>query len=337
MTAAWSLAALKSGEPPDVVMMGTDPVLSITAALFWKWIRPATRIVHWCFDLYPEAAVADGLLPPNGFFTRLCRRLLRSAYGSCDAIVDIGSCMRERLAHYASPAIWTTLPPWALVEPDRRVEADPLERQRLFGKARVGLLYSGNFGRAHSYEDLLALARRLRGEEVRLVFSIRGNRERELRAAISLDDSNIGFAPFASDDCLERRLAAADIHVVSLREEWTGTVVPSKFFGAIAIGRPVIFAGSPDSGVARWIREYGLGWVLTPDTLAEVATELTGIGGNSAALRRLGEHCRQVYQQVFSRERMIAQWDCLLRGLLSGDTAGERGVRLGETAPEYTQ
>jgi colanic acid biosynthesis glycosyl transferase WcaI len=333
MTVAWSLAALQAGvDPPEVVIIGTDPILSVTAALFWKRIRPQTRIVHWCFDLYPEAAVADGLLQSDGFFTRSCGRLLRSAYGACDAIVDIGSCMQQKLAAYPSPAIRATLPPWAFIEPERPIEPDREEREMLFGNARMGLLYSGNFGRAHSHEELLTLARRLRGEDIRFVFSIRGNREQELRAAISADDSNIGFAPFASEDRLEQRLAAADIQVVSLREEWTGTVVPSKFFGAIAIGRPVIFAGSPDSAVARWIEQYKLGWVLNGSTVHKVAEDLRLIARSPAALRQLGEHCRRVYQDVFSRDRTIAQWDRLLRSILPADQLGEDRTHPGRTA-----
>jgi hypothetical protein len=47
-----------------------------------------------------------------------------------------------------------------------------------------------------------------------------------------------------------------------LRKEWTGTVVPSKFFGALAIGQPVLFVGSRESSVARIIEEHGVGWLI---------------------------------------------------------------------------
>ena len=76
--------------------------------------------------------------------------------------------------------------------------------------------------------------------------------------------------PFAfKQSDLEVRLSAADIHVVTLRDEWTGTVVPSKFFGALAVGRPVLFAGSPKSAVARWIVKHRVGWVLTESSMPE--------------------------------------------------------------------
>src|SRR5207247_168597 len=113
--------------------------------------------------------------------------------------------------------------------------------------------------------------RRLRGAGACLCFAVRGNRADELRAAIRPDDDNVQLAGFAPEEALEARLAAADIHLVSLRPEWSGVVVPSKFFGALAVGRPVLFAGPRDCGIARWIEEHGVGWVLEAGTEEQVA------------------------------------------------------------------
>src|SRR5439155_22933525 len=145
-----------------------------------------------------------------------------------------------------------TLVPWALVEPASPPKPDPATRRELFGDAALTLLYSGNFGRAHSYDEFLALARALRGDPLSICFAVRGNRADELRREVRADDANIRFAGFAPESELETRLGAADIHLVSLRPEWTGIVVPSKFFGSLASGRPVIFAGDPKSALARW-------------------------------------------------------------------------------------
>ena len=115
-----------------------------------------------------------------------------------------------------------------------------------------------------------------------------------------------------------QRLSAADIHLVSLQPEWTGTLVPSKFFGSLAIGRPVIFAGSEDSAIARWTRMYKLGWVLTKDNLNEVAEELARISTTPGRMEELNRRCYQVYQDVFSRTHVIDTWDHELRKVMAG-------------------
>ncbi len=317
MTAAWSLEALRPGPRPDVVLVGTDPILSVSALRAWRLFRPAVKRVHWAFDVYPQAAVADGLLSEGSPVAHLLARLAASAVGTADLVADIGPCMRGLLP--ASPAARReTFPPWALVEPPAPLEADPGERRLLFGDARLGILYSGSFGRAHSFAELLALARRLRGTGIHFAFSVRGNREAELRAAVGPDDANVSFVPFVPEQDLARRLGAADLHAVSLRPEWTGTVVPSKFQAALAAGRPVLFAGSPAASPARWIAELGVGFNLTssPESLDSAAEALLGLADDPAALTSLKVRCHAAYAGKFSRGRTIPAWHQALLDLV---------------------
>jgi glycosyltransferase involved in cell wall biosynthesis len=220
------------------------------------------------------------------------------------------------VAAYGSRARRVTLVPWALSEPNRPVPPDPSARRELFGGASLGMLYSGNFGRAHSFEEFLALARHLRGADAAICFAVRGNRADELRAAVRADDTNVTFAGFAPESELEKRLAAADVHLVSLRPEWTGVVVPSKFFGSLAAGRPVVFAGSPDSAIAGWIQEFAVGWVLTADNVNEVASDLRALSHDPARLAELQSRCHTVYQKHFSWRAVTDVWDNELRALL---------------------
>lgn len=310
MTGAWCARSV-GGEAPDVVIVGTDPVMSVAAAAVWKRVRPKTVTAHWCFDLYPEAAVADGLLRAGSGVVRAMQRVAGAAYRSCDVIADLGPCMRERIAGYGTAARLETLTPWALEEPAGVLPVDEGERARVFGPGvRLGMLYSGNFGRAHSGEEMLALAEGLRGDGGVLALSVRGNRAGELVEKAKGLAREVGFA---EETGLAARLGCADVHVVSLREEWTGMVVPSKFFGALAAGRPVVFAGGEGSGVARWVREHGVGWVVRRGEEGEVVRALRGWVGNAEAVGAMRERCWRVYREEFSRERVVGRWDGVLR------------------------
>ena len=321
MICAWSLLALNRSVQPDVLIVGSDPVLSPLVSLVWKILRPRVRLVHWCFDLYPEAAIADGLLRKNSLAARLFTGLMRCAYRRFDLIVDIGSCMRQRLMKYGSAAAVDTIVPWALVEPDGPTAIPATERREIFGDAKLGLLYSGSFGRAHTWRGILEIARALHTSGGRVVFSVRGNAVAGLREEVEKSGSPVDFIEFASAAGLNSRLSAADVHVVSLREEWTGTVVPSKFFGALAIGRPVLFVGSAHSAIAKWIRQMGVGWVLDPERIEMLATELSQWAQSPEAKSRLFEHCHTVYQREFSQLRALDHWDRVLRALLSGSSS----------------
>lgn len=342
MLLAWTWrAAVTPRSRSECVVIGTDPILAVLVAIPWRILRPRSRIVHWCHDLYPQAAVADGMLRSDSRALGWLNWLLRRAYRRCDVIADLGPCMREQLiraggfadagdsaalagtagdaeAIHARQAIagttLTTLTPWSLVEPDQVVAADPRVRNEIFGEARLGLLYSGNLGRAHQFELFLELARQLRGDSVGFCYAGRGPKMQELQAAVSSEDTNIRFAGFASEQELELRLGAADVHMVSLQAEWTGTVLPSKFFGALAIGRPVLFLGSPRCAIAEWIERFQIGWVLNRDSLPGLAQRLRALSQDARALEELNNRCFRVYQAMFSRQKQMAGWHECLRG-----------------------
>lgn len=318
MIVAWCRIAFRSRQSlPDILLIGTDPVLSILVARVVRLFRPSVKIVHWAYDLYPEAALADGLMRTDSRFIRLIKSLLRSAYRSCDLVADLGQCMRQRLEAYGHTCRKITIPPWALVEPEAVEQADSSLRRKLFGDARLTLLYSGNFGRAHEFTEFLLLARQLRNTGISMGFSVRGNRVEELRNAVTTDDTNIRFLPFAEESELSRHLATGDIHLVSLRKNWTGIVVPSKFFGCLASGRPVIFAGEEQSCISKWIREYQLGWHLSEGNVTEIAEALQAISQSPEQLQSKQQHCWDIYQKHFSREHLSEAMHRELSSLLS--------------------
>lgn len=80
-----------------------------------------------------------------------------------------------------------------------------------------------------------------------------------LENRVRLKTSILKMAEFTTLVALEMRLAAADVPIVTLHSEWTCVVVPSRFFGAIATGRPVLFIGSASAGIASWIKDPGAG------------------------------------------------------------------------------
>jgi colanic acid biosynthesis glycosyl transferase WcaI len=320
---AWMLAAWLARSPGlgsfDAIVIGSDPAFSAAIAPGLRRLFPAAAIVHWCFDLYPEAITAEGINAGPFPFERMARRLMRFGYGACDALVDIGPRMRERLAGYGAAARQETLVPWALAEAELPIPVDMTVRAELFPRAKLALLYSGTMGRAHEFAVLLRLARACRarsGDAISFCFSTRGNRSDQLRRAVGEGDTNISFAAFADELTLQRRLAAADIHLVSLRADWAGIVVPSKFFASLAVGRCVLYAGPAESEIARWIAEHDVGFHLTDDNVDAVAARLHEAVDDGARLARLRDNALAVYRREWSKTVTNERWDRLLRELI---------------------
>ncbi len=288
----------------DAVIVGTDPPMGYMLAPLLKKIQRRSKIFLWSFDLYPQALVASGKLNKNGLFYSFLTRIAKVGYRSIDHIFSIGSCMTNaiRLAGYKGTV--TSCVPWSIVEssPDPMSDSGFLGSDR--GLSDIQFLYSGTLGSAHAVEPLLELAAIQKSWKFNVMVCGRGNHMNVLQAEVNKRGLPIHFAGFVPEAELTKRLTAAHVHIVTLEPEWLGVVVPSKFFTALALGRPVLFLGPPESAVAHWIAENRVGWTATNDlssTLEKVGLDLS----DRKQREEISQRCKETYFQQFSREICI--------------------------------
>jgi len=306
-----------SNKPYDAIVLGTDPAFGYLMFPLLKFFRPNTRLIYWSFDMYPEAIMADN----GGGLSRmsmLFRPLTRICYSVLDGIADIGPCMRRLLDGYRHRAVRSTLVPWALIEPEEPLKPDFEVRNRLFGNAKLTILYSGTIGKAHEFDCFINLARELRrrGASISFCFAGRGNRYHELREMVKDEDTNIFLADFIDEKGLQLRLGAGDIHMISLRRGWEGVVVPSKFFGSLAVGRPLLYQGSEESSIKMWIEKFGVGYCVNNDNIEQIADELCKLSHDPFLLSKLQWKAKHCYNEHFSRKKVLDEWNLFLKSIL---------------------
>jgi len=308
---------LKTLPDPDVLILGTDPQFSQFMFPLLRKRMPDTRLALWGFDLYPEILEVMGS-PVIALCAKAMRPLMKILYRPVDLLADIGPCMQQRLSAYAPHALRETLVPWALVEMGQSGAPDSRIREELFGDAQVGILYSGTIGQAHVFEKFIRLARDLRnrGASVAICFAGHGNRYAEMQSMVTTEDTNIRFAGFCPLEELGARLVAADLHMISLRSGWEGAVVPSKFFGALAASKPVLYDGAPESDIGVWIKDLDLGILLTDDSLEDAAQRIIEFVDNREKLKIWQQAVLYIYKEKFSRDCVIDQWDRVMRSML---------------------
>ena len=312
MTAAW-LARIAELGPFDAVVVGSDPAFSPMLGRGLRRLLPAAALVHWCFDLYPEAIAAEGGNAAVRMLVPAARQLMKWSYGAYDALVDIGPRMQERLAAYGTGAVQRTLVPWALAEPPSRAVADPQVRAELFPRAKLALLYSGTMGRAHDYRAFLELARACRarsGDDVAFCFSSRGNRQDELRAAVTRRRHERHPGP------LRRRGGAAG----------DGSAPPTFISSACSRSGRASWSRRSSSALWRWGGPCSTRGPATPRSpagsrpttsasrsrggpLAAVVDRLHALIGQPDDLGRWQNNAFAVYQREFSKKVVNDRWD----------------------------
>lgn len=298
----------------DVVIFGTDPQFSFFIIPLLSFFRPQLCITIWGFDLYPEAIVADGIKVPE-LILKILKWWSGISYRKCGLLVDIGSCMRRRFSGYNSNAKFETIVPWALDEPEELEEQDNETRKEMFGNASLGILYSGTIGRAHQFDEFILLARELRKRKASISFCFagQGNKYKDLQNMVTSEDSNITFAGFVDEKLLPLRLSAADIHMISLRHGWEGAVVPSKFFGSLAAGKPLLYCGTPKSCIAEIIQKEEFGFIIDKDNIINIADHLEELSKNKTNLIKMQTKAFNIYREHFSKNSQCIKWNKCLR------------------------
>jgi glycosyltransferase involved in cell wall biosynthesis len=305
----------------DVVVAKTDPPLLGVVVAPVAWLRGA-RTVNWLQDLFPEVAVALGQPRLPRPAVSLLRALRNLALRASAMNVAIGEGMRRHLAAQGlAPAKLAVIANWSHENAIRPMAAsDSRLRQRLGLADRFVVGYSGNLGRAHEWQPLLEAARALVDEpRIALLVGGGGHGYEALRREVASSGlGNIGFQPYHPLEFLSDSMAAADLHLVSLRPELEGLVLPSKFYGIAAAARPVAFIGDPGGELARLIVDEDCGFVVPTGRGDLLAQGIRAMAGDPLRARRQGNNARRLLEQRFSRAAAHEQWHHLLADVANG-------------------
>jgi len=286
--------AIRRSRDAIVVAMTDPPLLSVVAAL------AAPRVVNWIQDLFPEVAQGLGM---RGF--GLARRARDWSLRRARRNVVLGTRMAERVANSAAVVQhnWATdgLAPVA-------GDANPLRREWKLGD-RFVVGYSGNLGRAHEFATIVAAARALPSIDFLIVGS--GAQLANVRRETH-DLPNVHFHPYQPRELLSESLSTADAHLISLQPQLEGLIVPSKFYGILAVARPAIFIGDPDGEVARLIDAQHCGFVVQPGDTAALVDAIRSLASDRAAAAAMGSAGRVLYETRFAPEIAFAGWERIL-------------------------
>ena len=306
--------------PRDIVIAKTDPpLMSVVARPVAR--RNGARLVNWLQDIYPETAVELGVPFMRGPVAASLAALRNATLREAAATVVVGDLMGRKVEALGAPAERIhVIPNWCNDEDIVAAADNPLRRQwNLTDKFVLG--YSGNLGRAHEFATVLAAAERLR-EEPRVAFLMIGGGKRfdELSAAVQARGlaGAFRFLPYQARTLLSYSLGAADAHWVSLDPRLEGLMVPSKFYGIAAAGKPIVVIGDPNGELGRLVQGNACGFAIAPGDSEALTATLRQLLNAPQTVSEMGARARQMLDAHFTRRQGLARWRRLLDKLDAG-------------------
>ncbi len=312
-------AAVALGTPrPDLLMCMTDPpMVGDVALLVARWFRAPLLVVSE--DVFPEIAVQLERLS-NPALVWLLGAMTRFYLERADRVVAIGERMRERLvAKHADPSRIRVIPNWVdtrAVMPQSQDNPWAAEHDL---SERFVVMHSGNVGHAQDLDTLVRATTFLRDlDNLQVVIIGSGARHAEVSGlATRLAADAVRFLPYQPRERLAESLSAADVHFVGLGSGLAGYVVPSRLYGILAAGRPVLVAADSDSETARVVTEARCGVVVPPGRPELVAAAIRDFAAGAHDGAEMGRRGRLYVEAEADRDVAIDRYRKVVAELLA--------------------
>ncbi len=299
-----TIAGMRLPRPDLVLTLTTPPLISLLGTLLQR-LRGSRHFI-WEMDMYPDVAIDLGTFRAGGLLDRMVGALADFSRQRADGVIALGECMRQRLIGRGVDAAKIAVAEnWA-----DGSAIQPLQRPGRSNDARdLVVLYSGNLGLAHDLDTVTGAMLELRQDDrVHFVFAGSGGRRAELERFVTEHAiQSVAMRPYAPRASLSESLAVGDVGLVTQRDATCGSVVPSKVYGLLAAGRPIVFVGPADATPARLVRRFGCGWHISVGDTAGLADLLRRLADDREAVTEAGRRARQALETHFDLPLGVAR------------------------------
>jgi glycosyltransferase involved in cell wall biosynthesis len=295
------------------IFFSTSPPLIGLAAGLVKIVR-RVPIAYWAMDLNPDQLIAMEKIGEKSVTAGVLERVNRFILRRSDVVFALDRFMAKRLHDRGvADRKMVVMPPWPHEE-HMDVPADQSSNPFRVRHALVGkfvVMYSGNHSPANPLETLLEAAVRLRADDsIRFLFVGGGLGKKEVERYVREHGlSNAMSLPYQPLSELGNSLGAADVHVVSLGDNMVGIIHPCKIYGAMAVGRPILFLGPKPSHVSDILEEHGIGWHVPHGDVAGCVRAIeTARDSSDHELARMGATAQRVLRNQISQAMLCGRF-----------------------------
>jgi hypothetical protein len=262
----------------DVVVSGSSPpCLGVVADRVAR--KHGAAHIHWAMDMYPELAVELGEISRSSLVAKITGWAMRGVYRRAKVVVALDEDMAQRFRTLGVDPVcirpWVTrgVVPVAAREPE----------------ASWTWIYSGNLGRAHEWETLLAAQTLLeqRGVDARLLFQGGGPSWKGAQAkAAALGLRRCEWQGYVAMEDLPASLLRSEVLVATQLPAVRGLLWPSKLALMLTLPRPILFVGPTDGAIAAELRGIAHAGVFAPGDADGVARWIAGWRAQRAEIPR---------------------------------------------------
>ena len=303
-----------------LIVYTNPPVLPLVAA--WASRLFNSRLILVSYDVYPEIALITGSISEKGLIHRTMNFINRRVYRQVHKVVALSHDMKAFLLRHRKGLTEdqvAVIPNWFEEPADqggREGEGGGTLTDRYQGELIVS--FFGNMGTCQDLDTILTAMRMLKEEAgIRFLFAGHGNKKDAL--AKTVQDEGLEQAvvyDFLHGQDYQDALDRTDVFVLSLVEGVTGLAVPSRIYGYLMAGKPVIAIMGAEADIARDLTEYQAGYVIAPGDADRLVRALQELKNSETLQREMGAASRRIHEAKYIREAAFAKYRTLINDAL---------------------
>jgi glycosyltransferase involved in cell wall biosynthesis len=246
-------------------------------------------------DVYPDIAVEVGVLGKDALPTRALRAIANWSRQYADTVIALGDDMRDLLLRADLDRTKVLVAEnWS-----DSVEIQPGP----FPQGRLEVLYAGNLGLAHDVSTVQgAMISCSDAENFRFTFRGGGIHRTALEDFVDKHRlANVSFRGPYRDNQRYEMFSACHVGLVTQNENVAGSMVPSKIYGILAAGRPVLYVGPNNTTAAKIVESHDCGWRVAPGDVNGLVKLLHTLNTNRELIYSAGGRARQALLEHYDR------------------------------------
>lgn len=298
-----------------IFTISQPPILGGMLGVIGKHIKKA-KLIYNIQDFNPEQVMAVDFTH-NKLVLSIMMLLDKYSCQQANKVIIVGRDMIEtlqkrfqKMVPYAYINNWINEKEiYPLPEDNARV----LKFKRKYGlENKFVIMYSGNIG---LYYDLLNILKTIEKfketEDVIFAFIGEGSVLEELRTYKEVHQlSNVVFIPYQPKSELIYSLNAGDVHFVVNAKGIKGVSVPSKLYGVMAVGKPVLGIMEEGAEARLIVEEAKCGMSVKPGDYSAIEDLIRKYIGlrDSRELKNMGEMGRKFLTEHLTKEVSIDKY-----------------------------
>lgn len=300
-----------------IIVYSNPPIMPLIPLALKKIFK--TEFIFVGFDIYPDNALEMKSIKKNGFIHRLMNFINNKVYEQASTVVLLGNEMKEYvIANNIAKREdnLKVIPNWFSNENTlQNTEVINKSFKKINNDYKFIVLYSGNMGSSQDMETILrGIIEFKNHDEIFFIFSGHGNKVDYVKKFLSthnIKNSRV-FGFLTGHDYIDI-LSISDLCIVSLERGIEGLGVPSKTYGYLAAGKPVLSIMSDETDIAKDLLEYKCGVNIVQQNVLGFKNAIHMYFNNPEQVRTESRNARDLYESKYTKNINIEKYYDLVK------------------------